>query len=537
MLTTTGTHKKRRLQYEAMRDKMSTRPTDGISSECFVHMERTLDETYFPGLPASELALRNADQVVSSSVEDEREASKPILVVPQLWIWQFPKCVVVAHGMPRREDGWVLEDFDTTFGTHRLWRYGITPSRHDDCAQYMIIRIILRYVESFGREGLDSNPPLEQFDLKGLMGRRAPPEVDLPSRKIPPTLDLFERRVVGILSNVKEYMRHTKRNRINFKEEERFHHAISDCRSELAMIKHILKQQKMVLDDFRQDVSRDIEDLRSRARTRESTWKGSSVSEERQKFVIRLNGLTDSVRLIDSTCVILEKYQERIQKIDEDADRIEKNVQDLLNLKRTYASVQDSHASVLLGVAAGAFAVVTIFFAPLAFLTALFALKVQGFDRLMIVNAAVRETSEESAGTPGAEPVYSSGKMTGIFSELDTRHNSHMPRETNRLVVGSVLLTFIVTGLMVFCAMKWLHIDLSDLRFESSPTPDPETKKSRVKKKKDTQDDNAKAKVSGGVVREASKEYPRVSKATGAASGGTNVRKRASREIDVEAQI
>ena len=63
-------------------------------------------------------------------------------------------------------------------------------------------------------------------------------------------------------------------------------------------------------------------------------------------------------------------------KIDRDAERIEKNNQDQLNLKRTYASIGDTRASVILGTAVVGFTIITVIFTPLAFMTSLFALPI-----------------------------------------------------------------------------------------------------------------------------------------------------------------
>jgi hypothetical protein len=71
-----------------------------------------------------------------------------------------------------------------------------------------------------------------------------------------------------------------------------------------------------------------------------------------------------------------------VRKIDGDAERIEKANQELLNLKHTHSSIKDAHSSLILSTAVIGFTVVTIVFAPLAFLTALFTLKIEGFGRL-----------------------------------------------------------------------------------------------------------------------------------------------------------
>ena len=97
-----------------------------------------------------------------------------------------------------------------------------------------------------------------------------------------------------------------------------------------------------------------------------------------------------------------DKYKRRVKKIDGDADRIEKAIQDMLNLKRTRSSIKDAHSSLILSTAVIGFTVVTIVFAPLAFLTALFALKIQGFGRLQVVCE---------------DDLYDSSKISGIFSE------------------------------------------------------------------------------------------------------------------------
>jgi hypothetical protein len=236
--------------------------------------------------------------------------------------------------------------------------------------------------------------------------------------KVPPTLDLFESRVVSLLSEVKTYIRDTKRNAIDYDTEERFYHVLSDCRSELAMIQHVLEQQDEILSSL-------LEDCCHPQAITPNQLNPSSIPHLQPPA--RHVELAPDWTPVRKGQAILKRYQKRIRKIDGDAERIEKNVQDLLNLKRTYASVQDSHASVLLSIAAIGFAVVTIIFAPLAFLTALFALDMQGFDRLRVRGASNNEPGV-SSGTGGKQDltinvatdsaaVYDSKKMAGVFSK------------------------------------------------------------------------------------------------------------------------
>jgi hypothetical protein len=368
---------------------MSTKVAGKYSSSCTAHLERTLDEAYFPGLTIEDFDERNKDQVVSKNYE-KCPARRPIVVVPQLWLWQFGNTLISAHGIPRESKQFYASTQPSARGDRKIWQPRASPT----APQIKMACLIAHYVKAFGNEGLT-----------------------LPDKKeVPPALDLFERQVVKVLSDVKTYIRTTPQSRIVYVKEEGFHLSLSDCRSELAMIQHILTQQKGVIDAFCADLTRELKDW-------DKNIKGKIISNDHEDEEWRLTSALDQLHEAE---IALKQYQERILKIDGDADRVEKNVQDLLNLKRTYASVQDSHASVLLGVAAGAFAIVTIFFAPLAFLTALFALKVQGFDRLYMPSTDDKVTLNGTIGgqnvsvganTEQADSVYDGGKMAGILGE------------------------------------------------------------------------------------------------------------------------
>lgn len=276
----------------------------------------------------------------------------------------------------------------------------------------------------------DRNTTLEQFEptqlypavymgiqIAGHMRKFGKELILEDGTKIPSALDLFESFVVSILSQVKHYIEAENHNMIDYKKEAKFHHVLSDCRSELAMIQHVLMRQEDILEGLLED----------------NDHNGARPTNHREPLT------DDSLRMrklksppdctpVRKAQAMLKRQQRRVQRIDGDAERIEKNVQELLNLKRTYTSVQDSHTSVLLSVAAIGFAVVTIIFAPLAFLTALFALNFQGFDRLRVKNNDGDRSGVVSSAMNNGDitvnvvassgPAYDRGKMAGIFSEL-----------------------------------------------------------------------------------------------------------------------
>jgi hypothetical protein len=366
-VTTNLQHQVRREQYETHRNGLTTKVDGLYASQCTIHLERTLDEAYYPGLKADDRRETNHDQVISRTVRSlPSTGAFPIVIVPQLWLWKSADVVVSAYGFTKVPDEYDNRSNDQIYtgsesessdiyGDHDEFPWN---AYHDPDVQ--LGTHMAASIEAFGKDQVFGN-------IKYL-----------------PTLDLFESTVVSVLTEVKNYTQGPKRNTIEYDTEERFHHVLSDCRSELAMIQSILLQQQDILHRFLK--VRDQERLDVDAQYR-SAWSR-----------------------IDNAREMLDQQYRRTQKIDGDAERIEKNVQDLLNLKRTYASVQDSHASVLLSTAAIGFAFVTIIFAPLAFLTALFALNLQGFDNLRVPQGS-------SDGASNGTPAYHSGKMAGIFGK------------------------------------------------------------------------------------------------------------------------
>ncbi|CAN9294807.1 unnamed protein product [Alternaria alternata] len=349
---------------------------------------RTLDEAYYPGISPEALDLRNQDQVVSQSEDtfesyDERERQDKkidgtsfILMVPQLWLYKLGGVVVSSYTMPHGT-GYALDGYDNeeTFANRGVaW-----PPQANELvdAEAHLGLIMTGFIDRFG----------EHYTSDGV--------------EYPPPLDLFETRVVGILSEVTNYVKkvpgdESNISKLDYRRERYFIHVISDVRSELAMIKHVLEQQERVLKQFLEDC------LPAKEERPSPNWVRIKASQE-----------------------TIQQYMRRVEKIDGDADRIEKNIQDMLNLKRTHASIRDAHSSLILSTAVIGFTVITIVFTPLAFLTALFALKIDGFENLQI---------------SGSDGVFHRGKISGIF-------------------VSTEILTLLLTGIAVWLAFKYMNRD------------------------------------------------------------------------------
>ena len=302
-----------------------------------IQIARTLDEAYYPSLDQEVLKTRNHDQVVSREYRNGLVESedRPILMVPQFWIWKFEDHILSAYSTlgknpePFREsnfcnyvshrpkDAWLFD--------HESWKsknIGVSTRLNKGHPDLHIGRLLAHHIDKFGKAQANmSQSPL----------------------------DIFETGVIQVISRVSGFMKQlTSLKADDIKKEQKFMHDISDIRDELAMIDAILLQQKDILNSVIENANNDA---------KKDEW--PTVVDANQK---------------------LDTYRKRVGKIDKDAERIEKNIQDQLNLKRTYASIRDARTSVLLGTAIIGFTIVTVIFTPLAFMTSLFALPI---DRLV----------------------------------------------------------------------------------------------------------------------------------------------------------
>ncbi|KAI0448562.1 hypothetical protein F5B21DRAFT_518840 [Xylaria acuta] len=73
------------------------------------------------------------------------------------------------------------------------------------------------------------------------------------------------------------------------------------------------------------------------------------------------------------------KYRKRFQKLDEDAERVERHILVQLDLKQKHAAIKEAHTTTVMSAAIVGFTIITIIFAPLSFLTSLFALPIDQF--------------------------------------------------------------------------------------------------------------------------------------------------------------
>lgn len=368
-----------------------------MTSFCGTYIERTLDEAYLPSMDHEYLQARNEDQVVTKEWKRTRgtwDDNAPILIVPQIWLWKLDRVLVSSYSMTRESD--IFSEVD---GRHCGEFYSHSE---DSPIDLQIGMILASQILEFG-SGPGSKYAQRDYNFK-------------------PTLQRFEDAVISTLTEVQRYLDDASgvSNIRKQKDKERgYIHEMSDIHSELDMIQSVLEQQRTIMDAFLED-TRDKRDqaLLSYPVDRAKRWASDKKSQERRmhnraefhqgrKYALSPQ-IPDAARTeaegwrsIMKAREALDGYEKRIQKIHDRADRVEKTIESYLNLKRTYANIEDTRNSLMIGFAASAFAFVTVIFTPLSFMTSLFALPIGVFER------------HKQTAAPGDEGLYASSYIAG----------------------------------------------------------------------------------------------------------------------------
>ncbi|KAI1427364.1 hypothetical protein F5Y12DRAFT_168793 [Xylaria sp. FL1777] len=374
------------------------------SVKVMLQSERTLDEVYFPTLSAETMNTRNENQVVSRECTKKLDGkktnkdTKPILMVPQLWLWRCDRYILTAFSIDKSPD----------------LRKKVDSSYHDLRDMYDIakFRRLENYTPSPGIQiGLFLAHHISKFGN---------PQVDA---QFSPPLDIFEASILHISADVDVYMDLNTASSLDMKTEQEFLFRISDIREELAMIREVLRQQLEILQNFIYDFEHHNPDSQNFLN---KPLPGGEVVDTKAM------ALWQKVKRSKDT---LERYHKQVTKIDGNAERVEKKIQDQLNLKRTYTSIQDARASLKLNVIGLAlstsvigFTLITIIFTPLAFITALFALPI---DSLLQNQVQLNQAGNNTMGA------YANSYVKTWF-------------------VITEIVTLVVTALLILLFLWWL---------------------------------------------------------------------------------
>ncbi|KAF1959699.1 hypothetical protein CC80DRAFT_308762 [Byssothecium circinans] len=386
-----------------------------------IHLPLTLDEYLNPALSEETLQVRNQDQVLvryqiykkpnkgkemqetrdgqidKKQVEKERgmqeekgekevPPSAKLLTVQQAWIWYVNANLITAF--PKN----LLED--------------------DEASR----------IEQFCESGLSYHAVGELLSLL----------VDTLDRPVmaglsEPIFNVFEKSISTLSEQVNQYLKVPDVEAVRIEEEKRFFHEIGDIREELSMINSVLFQQEEVWKEFVSNVWPEH-------------WKDGRLiiplTDERPSGQWQKSKPpTDKWRIIARPQTQFSKFRRRLEKIDDDAQRVENSISKSLDLKAKHASIREAHSTAVMSSAVFGFTVITIIFTPLSFVVSLFALPIDRFQRHQIESRWTNEAGMYTTNYVGkfiATRELVSVTLTlvamGLAIELGLKHGRNLKR-------------------------------------------------------------------------------------------------------------
>lgn len=381
------------------------------------HIAHTLDEYCHPALPQDVLEFRNHDQVLSrhekkrqqrgnatQTLPNDIDGGHPFEFLGELWIfawaylrklgylidlgtWKMPE----GHRQKRTVANKDLSPTSAVF-IHQTWIWKI------DNRVIATLPLEMKYdLHSKGIFEKDGHVGIA-FVLMYLVEL-----FDKPSgRTHTSLLKIYENELSIISEEVNWYMKSVLVEDIDIDQEKAFFHEISDLREELSMIKSVLAEQEEVWEEFMSTAWPHQEQRQQQGY--------QSYAKETERGVPQIPGGFKNEAEWNAVWrprVLFNKYRRRIAKLEEDAERVERNISTQLDLKQKHAALKEAHSTAIAGAMVFGFTIVTVIFAPLSFVAALFALPIDKFN-------------EGKAGNQ-QEGVYSSnyvGKWSGKLASF-----------------------------------------------------------------------------------------------------------------------
>ncbi|KAI0007278.1 hypothetical protein F4779DRAFT_592586 [Xylariaceae sp. FL0662B] len=190
---------------------------------------------------------------------------------------------------------------------------------------------------------------------------------DKPSRETPRSLlKIYENELSIISEEVNQYTKSALVEDINIDHEKAFFHRISDLREELSMIKSVLAEQEEVWKEFMATMWPNREPGQQQGRTLNAEETEGDLGQFPSGF--KDEAEWNAVR---RPRALFNKYRRRIAKLEEDAERFERNISTKLDLKQKHAVMREAHSTAIVSAMVFGFTIITVIFAPLSFVVAL----------------------------------------------------------------------------------------------------------------------------------------------------------------------
>lgn len=359
----------------------------------------TFDEYCYPDLGEDALKERNRDQVVCKHVQrmpSKLSGDPPMLAISQACVWRFQNedhnqsIFFSAMNFLTSDTHNLMESL--TSSTHSLME-SLTSDTHSlesllGPRDYVAIRTVEELI------GVVLSKMLDEFDI--LLQ-------DDHTFDLPRLVTIFARSIARVQQDVNEYVQLSD---INIVKERSFLHDIEDIREEVSMIETVLAQQEAIWREFahsswpkswKNGVEGQFEP------DWEDDWKSQNQEElERRPFPFKCEpiDIQNKWRVIQRPQEYCRRLRTQLNKLDHDAERVQRSIQLKLDLKQRHASLKEARTASLMGASVLGFTIITIIFTPLSFMAGLFALPI---DRLEVAQFTAPDSSSEGSGAYSTE--------------------------------------------------------------------------------------------------------------------------------------
>lgn len=382
------------------------------------HMPNTLDEYCSPTLTLEVLASRNRDQVLGryKNRSPRKDATQKLLenykeddrtFLGDVWtlavVFHRPSWSRLKETCGRLIWSPVLSYM--TKETKRKQPEEIAPPTHAVFVKQMWVWKIGDHV--LAPEPYSKNHPglpnhMSWYDLArdhpsefiALLLGEVVDRFDTPKPGEETPLRIFENALAIISEEVNIYTESVLIEDIDLAQEKALFHQISDLREELSMVKSVLSQQEEVWNEYTSHMwptqaTDQQQGLRSNTRRARDTDNGTEKNAIPDEQPGRHSSAGDTeklemeqniIRQLSRTRAKFRKYNKRIMTLEENAERVDRNILTKLDLKQKHATMREAHSAAMLSATVFGFTIITVIFAPLSFIAALFALPIDKFN-------------------------------------------------------------------------------------------------------------------------------------------------------------
>ncbi|KAF1986185.1 hypothetical protein K402DRAFT_394037 [Aulographum hederae CBS 113979] len=337
------------------------------------HMPLTLDEYCSPALTRDVLDRRNTDQVLGRLTRWKEEKQEKELFKDEKEVGTTLRDELCLLWRARKKTNATGDPNPPKIvvTVHQAWIWKI-----DDEIIAALQEQIRQKIDNYN-SGSDAFSMLgelvgEKWTIIALLFSRIVELFDDPAGGGPaePLLKRYGNAISILSEDVNEYVRNTSIEKLHVEQEKGFFHQINDIREELSMIRSVLAEQEEVWKEF---MSLQWPNL--------GPGKHQEMKNANIRDLVLAKAEQDAWRQIWQPQAKYQKYRRQIARLEEDAERVERNITIKLDLMQKHASMKESHSASMMSAAVFGFTIITIIFTPLSFMVSLFALPMKEFNQ------------------------------------------------------------------------------------------------------------------------------------------------------------